>query len=592
MPVRAVALAALAFAACHDSAAIGPKPLPPSPKFVTGNLEPMIVDWQPEERGDLEISMRDGLVVVGYDDNGFRLLKDCHVDGSYEFMGMTRRERVVRLESAEDVKANLPLGGLGIAAKLGGEFEQGATLDIAMVMIGKLRTTWRTVTPQDLKGQCKSASHFVRGATVGAFAVDKGDRSQTRAVAEIFGLGAGGGASKNSMIRVIDGQLPDCQNATPDSEKAPSQCGALIRVELLPIVANVDPKALAASDPTMVDTCAKPLVKIDGKCTDPSSQPRAVAECNYSEGPQCIAACKAENVKSCVKLALMLARGDGVPADAGDAAKLAEATCKVEDPTGCLLWGDFQANGNGVPRNLRGAASTYAKACDDGEADACQRIGTQLLSGQGIPRDTATAARALSKGCKGGSHDACSDFGVLALGGQGFDKDLPAAAALFKRACDGDSLVGCANYGYMAEFGQGVAKNIPAALASYTKACEGEGVWCTWLGAMYEVGKGVPKDGAKAAQLYRAACKGGHPAGCAIVKSYLDPTQTIEPEAFKAYVELWKGSCQAGGPRDCSGLGVLALSAGKKDDARQLFTRSCKLGDEWGCLLATLKSKM
>ena len=96
----------------------------------------MIVDWQPEQRGDLEVSMRDGLVVVGYDAQGFRLLRDCHVNGTYGFMGMTRRERVVRLESADDVRANLPLGGLGLAAKLGGELEKGATVDIAMVMSG------------------------------------------------------------------------------------------------------------------------------------------------------------------------------------------------------------------------------------------------------------------------------------------------------------------------------------------------------------------------------------------------------------------------------------------------------------------------
>ncbi|RYZ58182.1 MAG: hypothetical protein EOP08_16465, partial [Proteobacteria bacterium] len=252
---------------CGPSGGGEPKsPVAASPKFVTGNLEPMIVDWQPEERGDLEISMREGLVVVGYDETGFRLLKDCHVDGNYEFMGMTRRERVVRLESAEDVRANLPLGGLGLAAKLGGELEHGATLDIAMVMVGKLRTTWRTVTAKDLVGQCAQASHFVRGATVGAFAVDRGERSQARAVAEIFGLGAGGGTAKNSMVRIVDGQLPDCQRATPDSDKAPAQCGALIRVELLPIAASKDDakaKALAEREPSLVDTCPRPLVRIE-----------------------------------------------------------------------------------------------------------------------------------------------------------------------------------------------------------------------------------------------------------------------------------------------------------------------------------------
>lgn len=595
MSVRALSCLVLGVAACGPSSTPDPKVLPPSPKFITGNLEPMVVDWQPEERGDLEISMREGLVVVGYDESGFRLLKDCHVDGNYEFMGMTRRERVVRLESADDVKANLPLGGLGIAAKLGGEFEQGATLDIAMVMIGKLRTTWRTVTPADLKGQCQSASHFVRGATVGAFAVDKGDRSHARAVAEIFGVGAGGGTAKSSMIRIIDGQLPDCQRALPDSDKAPSQCGALIRVELLPIAGpgeDAKAKALGDRQPSLVDQCEKPLVRIEGKCTDPRTKPTAVAECTYGEAQSCLDACKAESSKSCVKLAFMLAKGEGATQDLPNAAKLAEHACSQQDASGCVLYGDLLSGGAGVPRNLERAARVYAKACDDGEAQACANVGTQLLAGRGVAQDTKAAARALSKGCKGGSQDACSDLGLLAMGGNGFDKDLPTAAALFKRACDGSSSVGCSNYAYMAEFGQGMPQNLPVALRDYTKACEADHSMCTWLGAMYEVGRGVPKDSGKAAQLYRAACVAGHPAACAFVKSYLDPTQRIEPESFNAYVNVWKGTCQAGGPRDCSGLGVLALSAGSRDEAQALFTRSCKLGDAWGCLLGTLKPKL
>lgn len=567
-------------------------PIPPSPKFVAGNLEPMIVDWQPEERGDLEISMREGLVVVGYDQQGFRLLKDCHVDGTYEFMGMTRRERVVRLESAEDVRANLPLGGLGIAAKLGGELERGATLDIAMVMVGKLRTTWRTVTAGDLVGQCQHASHFVRGATVGAFAVDKGDRSHARAVAEIFGLGVGGGTAKSSQVRVTDGQLTDCQRATPDSDKAPTQCGALIRVELLPIASSKDDpkaKALAEREPSLVDACPAPLVRIEGKCTEPRAQ--VAAECNYADGRACLEACQGQNTRSCVKLAMMLYHGNGVPQSVADSAKLAAQACAAQDPAGCLFYGDVLLGGEGIAHDPARAAQIFAKACDDGEAEACERIGTMLLVGRGIARDTATAARALSKGCKGGSHNACSDFGLLALGGQGFQKDLPTAAALFKRACDGNSAVGCSNLAYLEEFGNGVPKSTQLAFAHYGKGCELDPSQCTWLGAMHQVGNGVPKNETKAIELYRTACRGGSTVACAIVRAYLDPAQQVDPEGFKLYVNLWTTTCQADGPRDCSGLGVLALVSGQAEQARSLYTRGCKLGDAWGCMLASLRQK-
>lgn len=563
----------------------------PSPKFIA-NLEPMIVDWQPEQRGDLEISMREGLVIVGYDDAGFRLLKDCHVNGNYEFMGMTRRERVVRLESAEDVRANLPLGGLGIAAKLGGEFEHGATLDIAMVMVGKLRTTWRTVNAKDLVGQCERASHFVRGATVGAFAVDKGDRRQSRAAAEIFGVGVGGGAANASSIRVIDGQLQDCQIATPESPRAPAQCGALLRVELLPIARSdndANAKQLAERQPSLVDACPAPMVKSEGKCVDRANVQAEKVECNYGDGRGCLAACKANNVRSCTKLADMLSRGAGVPQAAQEAASLAARTCQAQDPIGCLLYGSFLQTGSGILRNLQQAARVYLKACDDGEAEACTRVGDLLLVGYGdVPRNPDLAAKALSRGCKGGSHDGCSDLGLLALGGHGFPKDLPTAAALFKRACDGDSAVGCSNFAYMQEFGMGTPKNIDLAAQNYAKACSKEHSFCMWLAALYQRGRGVPRDENKAIALYRTSCDAGHAPSCALIKAYLNPAQTIDKETYDAYVNLWSSACQAGGPRDCSGLGVLMMAAGQRERAAAFYKRSCELGDDWGCLIGSI----
>jgi len=75
------------------------------------------------------------------------------------------------------------------------------------------------------------------------------------------------------------------------------------------------------------------------------------------------------------------------------------------------------------------------------------------------------------------------------------------------------------------------------------------------------------------------------------VKAYLDPSQTLDPEQFKAYVSLWTDTCRSDSPRDCAGLGVLALTAGQPEQARSLYARSCKLGDEWGCLLGNLRPK-
>src|SRR6476660_4819599 len=42
--------------------------------------EPLVVDWKPEQRGDLEVLMKTNVAVVSYSCKGFKLLKDCKVD--------------------------------------------------------------------------------------------------------------------------------------------------------------------------------------------------------------------------------------------------------------------------------------------------------------------------------------------------------------------------------------------------------------------------------------------------------------------------------------------------------------------------------
>ena len=61
--------------------------------------EPLVVDWKPEQRADLEEAMHDGVAIATYTCKGIKLLKDCRLEGNYGFLGMTKREQVVRLET-------------------------------------------------------------------------------------------------------------------------------------------------------------------------------------------------------------------------------------------------------------------------------------------------------------------------------------------------------------------------------------------------------------------------------------------------------------------------------------------------------------
>ena len=150
----------------------------------------LVVDWEAESRVDLEVAMKRGVAVMALDAHGPRLL-DCQLPGDYTFLGTTRKEKVVRLLDRDEVKANLPLQGAGLASKLEGEFSRGATLDVALVMVGKRTAAARRAQRDQLVGECTGATHIVRSATVGAFAMTTGTQAKIRTAAELFAAEAG-----------------------------------------------------------------------------------------------------------------------------------------------------------------------------------------------------------------------------------------------------------------------------------------------------------------------------------------------------------------------------------------------------------------
>src|SRR6185436_9621599 len=78
---------------------------------VSDHGEPLVVDWDSERRGHLEIAMKQGLAVVHYDPAKIEVLRDCKIEGNYGYSGYSTKQRVVRLADELELKANLPLGG-------------------------------------------------------------------------------------------------------------------------------------------------------------------------------------------------------------------------------------------------------------------------------------------------------------------------------------------------------------------------------------------------------------------------------------------------------------------------------------------------
>ena len=543
--------------------------------------EPLVVDWKPEQRGDLEELMHDGIAVVTYSCEGIKLLKECKLDGSYGYLGMTRREQLVRLENSDEIRANLPTLGGGLAAKMSGELARGSTLDVAMVMVGKRRTTWKDPTKADLQGSCEGATHFVRSALVGAFVMETGTRAKVRAAAEILGAGAEGQSSSDKSTRNQEGDPKDCSGASPDATKPPAQCGAAVRLELIAIApAPKDDAKPAAPAPVQAEApevaCPQGLVLTEGKC----AQPAAAASflCAPDNAAQCAEQCSKGNAGSCVSLAALHASGRGAPKDDAKAFELFKKGCDGGETRGCLGQGQALAAGRGTGKDPQAARPLLDRACKDGVAAGCGALGALLASGEAGSKDEAGAVTLLTRACEGGDDVGCGLLGDMLTEGRGAPADRSKAASFHGRACQGSVLTSCEKAGALRES----SNDAVGAGILYRRACYA-GLWsgCTGLGRLQQAGKAPPESQAKGS--FERACNFGRDSlACAVLKVSYGATIPVIDVARSQQLQQ---SCNSGVARDCAASGVFDVASGAKAMGLPKFQRACTMGDAWGCYL-------
>lgn len=551
--------------------------------------EPLVVDWKPEQRGDLEEAMREGVAVVNYSCQGIKLLKECDLKGLkdakepenlFRFMGMTRREQVVQLQNADELKANLPFSG----GAVGGELARGSSLDIAMVSVGKTKTT-KTPTMADLEGECEGATHYVRGATVGAFAVDTGTSAKVRAAVEIFGASAGGGSESKKSVGTKEGDLSDCAKASPSSKEPPPQCGAPIRL-VLQAIAKDAPKppaegaapAAAAEIEAPEATCPKGLVFSGGKCTAAASAPSY--QCDPQNVEECKAQCDKGNAGSCSALGAKLAAG-------GDHAKAAEAlkkACDGGDAPGCVRLGKLTADGQGVSKDAAAAATFFEKGCNNGEEAGCGLLGRAYLAGNGVSADPSKAAQLLERSCNGGYAPGCAGAAPLYAEGKGVPADLPKAAQLYKSACYGGDAPSCGAAGMMYESGRGIGKNTIIAGMLYQSGCiRAHGDSCLGQGRM-ELSKPGGGNADMARRAFEQACIWRSSLGCAVLKAAYGQNRPVIPDV--AQQQAMRKSCDGGNATDCANVGLLAVASGNKVGGKMDLDRACTRGEAFACFVA------
>lgn len=458
--------------------------------------KPLIVDWTPENRSDLEVRAGKGPAVVRFDERTFELLPDCHADGAYEYHGFTPQEELITLRSKAELHANLPAG----AFELEGRLEQSGGLTVAIRMVGKHELDRTFVRRDQLRGRCEGATHVIRGMTVGAFRFMSGRVRKGSASASVFGRGGDVSAEGSREMLRAAGDFVECEKADPDAPKAPPRCRAVLRIEIVPLDGE------EPAPPQPVATAQSPLA--------PPQQD--IPDCGEGlrwDGNSCVTMRRVEHeARKAVDrgkeaASRVVARGFVCKVDPNDATECLNQ-CKVGNMESCIYVGwHFALGTGGLGKDEAKAVKLWLIGCEAKVAKACTALSTFFTNRQEWVKALAFGG----KGCVGGDPAACTRLGVQAYLGRGTRQNRPAAFKFWLRACVMSDVQACGYAGVMLMNGiEGAPRSQVAACRLYSRACAGAGAQgCASLAEALQVVTGQQVDAAGALQAYRDACASG-----------------------------------------------------------------------------------
>jgi len=195
------------------------------------NSRPLLVEWPSTQRGELEAELgrRDSLVVVRYTGCELEVLRGCKLEGHYSWTGISAKRDELEIRNAGDVWANIPLA----AARLVTAVERYGALHLDMQLIGQYSGTDHAPARERLAGRCDEATHVIGSFMVGAFEISSAAGGAFRAGAEVYGAGAGVGASRHEGYFSSDGDLDSCSDRYGSGSAPPDSCKSLLQIELL-----------------------------------------------------------------------------------------------------------------------------------------------------------------------------------------------------------------------------------------------------------------------------------------------------------------------------------------------------------------------
>lgn len=449
--VATVGLLLAASAGC-SAGAITKKTLPPketaegaigdpkcTPEMIKSGGSPLVVDWDASKRSDLEVAMKSGTVVASYTcEGGVKLLPDCTVEGDYGFIGVSVKSEKISLDSADDIGANFSVGA-SIPVNIKAALQRGSSLHLGYMLVGKRSSLRDDIGRADLKGRCDGATHFVRRADVGAFALKSGAKAEFDTAISVFQRGVEAGSRTSLDVDSTDGTPDACTGADPDADAPPKDCRAIIRVTLLPISETAAKAAdpLASNDPA----CPPGFVLSEGKCSKKAEVKKAYL-CAPDDKAECLEQCKAGDDGSCDRWARAAARDEKSVAaeEKRDVPpmqqRFVDACRKSSMGAACSVSARFASNGDKAVEE-----EYYTLGCRYGYYGACKELRTIVLGGK--TPNVEKFMKVVGSACSGGEPEACGLVAEEYFKGDHIKKNRDKALKFAGRACDGGFGPGC-----------------------------------------------------------------------------------------------------------------------------------------------------
>jgi TPR repeat protein len=541
LPALAIAVS-LALPACHAQTPVaqtGPvtrsavATAAPACAATGDTGDPFVVDWPSETRGDLEVAMKHTVAVLAVTCSSVRVLPDCSAEGAYSYIGTSEREEVLSFRSADELAVSLPLSAPKLTGPGGVDFAHEGSVDIAIASVGRWSATHASVVRSELKGECTGATHFVRSATLGAFAVGAGTAGHAKTAGDVFGHG---------VAIVKDGALEACRTANASNDAEVVQCGAPIRVQLEPIRDNL---VAASTGGAAAPSCPRGMVRDDGDvCVRPS--PDRAHICDPASIEDCTIQCDHGSMTSCSILGRSYALGRGVPKNLARATELLTKACAAGVNPACGRLGQIAVEAHDDAKGY----PLLLQACSGGWVEGCRIAGTYAML---KPSPLAPKVGDMFKrSCLGGQPEGCWSLGAVYAENKPSPENDAEAVRWMQLACEGDAKGGCSGYAALVDEGRGVTADPGRAVSILVRACDqGRGAACAALADDYFKGHTVAKDVAKGVALDERACKGGDPGGCLIVGQRYRDGIGVPRDLAKATEYLTK-ACEAGIAAACA----------------------------------------